>query len=51
MAGDSVNPTDSYVMNGGNQGDEVVGVEVVYSVFPSLPLVTLWEWMVVAYTL
>jgi hypothetical protein len=39
--GDFVNPSDSCVMNGGNQGDEVVGVEVVNSVFSILPLVTL----------
>jgi hypothetical protein len=43
MTGDFVNPSDGYVMNGGNQGDEVVGVEVVHGVFSSIPLVTLRE--------
>jgi hypothetical protein len=48
---DFVNLSDIYAMNGDIEGDEVVGVEVFDSVFSSLPLVTLREWMVVACTL
>jgi hypothetical protein len=43
-SGDFVDPSDGSVTNGGNQGDVVVGAEVVDGVVIELPIgATLWN--------